>query len=126
MAEYMLVGAADDKGELWFINKKEGTATKVPEDVALHVVSVFQSQIKGAGAAAENKRDKLAQSILDNVANGNAVSRGIILSFSANQLGALVLGKRSSPVRKVFHDKAPLSKKFKTIADKHKAKRSKG
>jgi hypothetical protein len=115
MSDYFLVGNRDDKEDLWFVSKKDGIAVPVPKEAWLSVVSLFQAETCGAGPDRETTRDSLAQSIIDNVEMDNVVTRNVCLSFSTNELGRLVMNRRSHPIDKLFQDNDPLAGLLKEV-----------
>ncbi|HVO03852.1 MAG TPA: hypothetical protein VMT54_16745 [Candidatus Cybelea sp.] len=115
MSDYMLVGSRDDKEDLWFISKKDGVAVPVPKEAWLSVVSLFQADAVGAEPDRETSRDSLAQSVIDNVEMDNVITRNVCLSFSTNQLGKLIMAKRSHPIDRLFQDNAPIAGLLKDV-----------
>jgi len=115
MSDYFLVGNRDDKEDLWFISKKDGIAVPVPKDAWLSVVSLFQADAVGAAPERERSRDALAQSIIDNVEMDNVVTRNVCLSFSTNELGRVVVNRRSHPIERLFQDNEPLANLLKEV-----------
>ena len=120
MSDYFLVGNLDDGNDLWFISKAQGTAVPVPKAAWLSLVSMFQGEAVGTDASKEKSRDTLAQSVVDNVQKDNAVSRNVFLSFSAGQLGKLIMIKRSHPIEQLFQSKDPLAPLIKDFVDRGK------
>src|ERR1700742_2162872 len=115
MSDYMLVGNRDDKEDLWFISKKDGVAVPVPKDAWLSVVSLFQADAVGVDPEQEPSRDSLAQSVIDNVEMDNVITRNVCLSFSTNQLGKIVVNRRSHPLERLFQDNEPLAGLLKEV-----------
>jgi len=115
MSDYFLVGNRDDSDDLWFVSKKDGIAVPVPKDAWLSIVSLFQADAVGSEPERETSRDSLAQSIIDNVEMDNVVTRNVCLSFSTNQLGRLVMNRRSHPIDKLFQDNDPLAGLLKEV-----------
>jgi hypothetical protein len=118
MAEYFLVGNLDDNEDLWFISKRDGAAVPVPKECWLSVISMFQSDAVGASPEHERSRDSLAQSIIDNVQQDNAVSRNVFLSFSTSELGRVVMTKRSHPIDRLFQDNDRLANLLRKSVDR--------
>lgn len=115
MSDYILVGNRDDKEDLWFISKKDGIAVPVPKDAWLSVLSLFQAEAVGSGPEKERHRDTLAQSVIDNVEMDNVVTRNVCLSFSTNELGRIVVNRRSHPLERLFQDNEPLAGLLKEV-----------
>ncbi|HVZ02692.1 MAG TPA: hypothetical protein VHA35_24505 [Dongiaceae bacterium] len=115
MSDYFLVGNRDEGEDLWFVSKKDGVAVPVPKEAWLSIVSLFQADKAGAEPERETTRDSLAQSIIDNVEMDNVVTRNVCLSFSTNQLGRLVMNRRSHPIDKLFQDNDPLAGLLKDV-----------
>ena len=118
MSDYFLVGNLDDGNDLWFISKAEGTAVPVPQSAWLSLVSMFQGDAVGTDPSKEPGRDALAQSVVDNVSKNNAVSRNVFLSFSSNELGRLVMSKRSHPIEQLFLNNDPLAPLIQGFVDR--------
>jgi hypothetical protein len=118
MSDYFLVGNLDDGNDLWFISKAAGTAVPVPQSAWLSIVSMFQGDAIGTAPSNEPGRDALAQSVVDNVDQNNAVSRNVFLSFSTSALGQLVMTKRSHPIEQLFLNNDPLAPLIQSFVDR--------